>query len=274
MEYAGEDQRKFAYITHLEKRFEIARRTVGLYFRKPQGFAFRAGQYLDLRLADALTPNGLSPCAHSFSIASAPVESNLLVAIRCPTSESALENLHQGSKVTIEGPFGSLTLHNDYSRPAVFFAGGVGIAPFRSIIIQAIRTKQRHRIWLFYSSQQQSDAAFLRELQEIDDARYHVVATMTRMSQRECGGETGHISESMLRVHLRGEDLNRAVYYFSGPRGMLVAIHQILARVGVNQDRLRVDEKQAREVFCSHKLIEAGIGSNEPEKNPNRERPF
>ena len=70
--------------------------------------------------------------------------------------------------VKIEGPSGSLTLHNNVKRTAVFLAGGIGITPFRSIVFRAAKEKLPHRIFLFYSNRRPEDAPFLDELQALE----------------------------------------------------------------------------------------------------------
>jgi len=50
-----------------------------------------------------------------------------------------LGTLPIGSQVKIEGPFGNLVLHNDQARAGVLLAGGIGITPFRSILLRAAR---------------------------------------------------------------------------------------------------------------------------------------
>lgn len=53
----------------------------------------------------------------------------------------ALKRIPLGTAVKIDGPSGSLTLHKNSSKPAVFLAGGIGITPFLSILRQAAKDK-------------------------------------------------------------------------------------------------------------------------------------
>ena len=57
----------------------------------------------------------------------------------------ALSALPIGDEVRIEGPMGSFTLHNNTARPAVLLAGGIGVAPFLSILCYAAAERLRHR---------------------------------------------------------------------------------------------------------------------------------
>jgi ferredoxin-NADP reductase len=64
-------------------------------------------------------------------------------------------------------------------------AGGIGITPFRSILLHAAKEKLPHRIFLFYSNRRPEDAPFLEELQILQqqNANYRLVATMTEMKK-------------------------------------------------------------------------------------------
>jgi ferredoxin-NADP reductase len=116
-------------------RTEVAEGTMAFQFEKPKHFVFKPGQYIDLTLSGSQPglPNGLT---HTFSIASSPCDSELVVAtrIRNTVFKQAISILPIGSQARIEGPMGSFSLHKNTARPAVFLAGGIGIAPFFSML--------------------------------------------------------------------------------------------------------------------------------------------
>jgi ferredoxin-NADP reductase len=151
-----------AYQSTLLGRTEVAAGTMAFQFEKPRDFVFRAGQYIDLTLSESHPglSNGLT---HTFSIASSPFDEELLVTtrIRNTVFKQALSVLPIGSRVRIEGPMGSFSLHNNAARPAVFLAGGIGIAPFLSMVSHATAEKLRHPIVLFYANRNLQDAAFI-----------------------------------------------------------------------------------------------------------------
>src|SRR5688572_25635266 len=97
----------------------------------------------------------------------------------------ALGALPIGSHIAIEEPFGSLTLHKNSGRPAVLVAGGIGITPFMSMLRQAAKEQLDQRLLLHYSNRRPEDAAFLAELQRLEQQSKTVrlVAMMTQMSR-------------------------------------------------------------------------------------------
>ena len=126
-----------AITTTLRAREDVAEGTMAFHFDKPTGFAFKAGQAVELLIADPA--GGANDVGHAFSIVSAPFEGELVIATRMRDSayKRALKAMRPGAKVRLDGPFGSLTLHNKRARAAVLIAGGIGITPFMSMIRQA-----------------------------------------------------------------------------------------------------------------------------------------
>jgi ferredoxin-NADP reductase len=233
------------YTTKLNERRDVAEGTIAVHLEKPPGFQFKAGQYMDVTLIDPPATDAEGN-TRSFSIASAPFEADLVVATRMRDTafKRVFRTLTLKSEVRISGPFGSFTLHNDASRPAVFLVGGIGITPFRSMILQAAKDKLALKLYLFYSNRRAEDAAFLDDLQKAEkqNPNYKFIGTMTdiRKSKRPWLGATGYITYEMLRKWVR--DLNRPIYYMAGPPGMVAAMRQMLTTSGVGDDDIRTEE--------------------------------
>lgn len=217
----------------------VAERTQAFHFEKPSGFAFRAGQAIDLMLP-TLTENG-QPARHTFSLVSAPHEGRLTVATRLRGSayKERLRALAPGAAVQVDGPFGSLTLHQEVGRDAVLNAGGIGITPFVSILRQAAQQRPERQFVLVYSNRQARDAAYLDELLALA-ATYpglRVIATLTQADAVPPGwtGRTGRISGPLLA----GIAARMPIYYVAGPPAFVEAVQADLARIGVDEDDIR-----------------------------------
>jgi ferredoxin-NADP reductase len=233
------------YPTTLIGRTEVAEGTMAFRFEKPLNFAFKAGQYIDLTLSgpESGPSNGLT---HTFSIASSPFDEELVVTTRMRNTafKQALSILPIGSGARIEGPMGSFTLHKNTARPAVLLAGGIGIAPFLSILSHANQEKLRHPIVLFYANRYMEDAAFMDALWGLERAnpRFRFIPTLTRTDKNYRGwkGETGHINSEMLLTKvgiLRGP-----IFYIAGPPTMVAATRRTLNEAGVDEDDIRTEE--------------------------------
>jgi len=158
--------------------------------------------------------------------------------------KNALANLPVGSPAQVEGPSGSLTLHNKPDRAAILIAGGIGITPFMSILRHAAHDALPHRLVLLYSNHRPEDSAFLSELQllEGENKNFRLVATMTRMgdSSSPWQGETGPIDEALLKR--TAAELAAPIYYVAGPPAMVAGLRETLGRAGVDDDDIRSED--------------------------------
>lgn len=233
------------YNVKLERSEEIAIDTMEFHFSKPANFSFKPGQAIELMLTDHHQPDA-DAISHAFSIVSAPFQNVVTVATRMrdSTYKRMLQALPAGAPAYIDGPFGSLTLHNNRARPAVFIAGGIGITPFMSILRQAAHDELPHRLLLLYSNRRPDDAAFLHELHGLEQQNRHfrLVSTMTASGQfnRSWNGRTGVIDAPLLS-DVTG-DMTAPIYYLAGPSGMVDAMKKTLNSISVDDDDIRSEE--------------------------------
>lgn len=229
----------------LERREQVAEGTMAFYFSRPPGFEFRAGQAIDLSLIDPPETDAEGN-VRTFTIASAPFESHLMIATRMRDTafKRVLGQAPAGLELKVDGPTGSFNLHKNAAKPAVFLAGGIGITPFLSIVRQAAKDGVRRSITLFYSNRRPEDGAFLDLLGNAakDGAGFRFIPTMTRMdtSRKPWSGETGLIDRAMLLRSV--PDLQGPIYYLAGPPAMVTAMRHMLASAAVDEDDVRTEE--------------------------------
>jgi ferredoxin-NADP reductase len=148
-----------------------------------------------------------------------------------------------GTGVMIEGPFGDLRLHHA-ARPAVVLTGGIGITPFRSILVEAIGNGGLpYPVVVLYANRRPHDAAFLDELRQLalKDPNLTFLPTMSGLDAADTwDGERGHIDASMLRRHLGG--LAGPIYYLTGPPGMVHGLRTMLVDTGIDEDDILIEE--------------------------------
>jgi len=173
-------------MSRLEYREELCEGTIAFGLQKPADFRFRAGQYVEIALMKP-AKRDIGGDTRTLSIASAPFESGLLFAMRLSKTafKQVLEALPLGSEIEIRGPAGTFALREDPRRPVVFLAGGIGLAPFLSILRQAFHDRIGRNIYLFYSNRCPEDTAYLGELQEWEKTNhsFRFIPTMTRMAE-------------------------------------------------------------------------------------------
>lgn len=233
------------YKIELIKSELVANGTMAFLWKKPQGFAHKAGQYGDWTLMDPPETDAEGN-TRSFSLTSSPLENHLSFAtrIRDTAFKRTLSKLKPGTEIQLEGPLGNFVLHNNAAKLAVFIAGGIGVTPFHSMLLFAAHERLPHKIFLFYSNRRPEDAAFLQELIDLQklNSNYKFIGTMTDMknSKMEWKGETGYIDESMLKKYIT--DLSVPIYYLAGPPELVAAMRKILNKSGVDDDDIRTEE--------------------------------
>jgi ferredoxin-NADP reductase len=229
----------------LRSREEVADGATAFRFDKPSGWVFKAGQFLDMTLLDPAETDAEGN-TRSFSIASGPSEDSLMVATRMRDTafKRVLKTMPLGTAVKIEGPFGDLILPSDATRSIVFLAGGIGITPFRSMLVQAAHQHLPHRLFLFYSNRRPEDAPFLDELETLQQAnpRYTLIPSMTGMatSHQPWTGEIGLIDQAMLSRHLSNSVA--PLYFIAGPPEMVKGLHAMLTKQSVSDRDIHAEE--------------------------------
>lgn len=224
----------------VEKK-NLADGTLGLYLEKPENFSYKAGQYALLHVPQ-LKEKGARESTHAMSLASAPHQDTLMMAMRISQSpfKQAINSMHVGDTLEIDGPLGNLWL-NDDNQPVVFLAGGIGIAPFYGIIEDEKHFEWPGPITLFYADKSPKDAVFLKELQDLENKNFVFVPTMTRVDKNDKSwpGERGRIKAELIQKYVK--DVCLPKYYIVGLPEMVESAKEELSKLGVPQDNIKVE---------------------------------
>lgn len=226
----------------LLQRSNVAEGTMAFKLERPADFDFKAGQSADVTLINPPETDAEGN-TRAFSIASPPHEKELTITTRMRNTafKRVFGAMKIGTEIMIEGPFGALTLHNNSTKPAVFIAGGIGITPFRSMILRATHEHLPHTITLFYANRNPEAAAFLNELsgQQDQNPKFRLVATVDDTEKSHAGwkGEIGHIDKTMIARYVK--PLTGPIYYLAGPPTMVTAMQRVLNEAGVDDDDIR-----------------------------------
>jgi ferredoxin-NADP reductase len=223
----------------------IAADAAGFTFEVQAPFAFDAGQTCDLTIAAPQYQDDKGS-SRTFSIASSPTDApRVLVATRLTGSafKRSLLDAPAGLEVELDGPFGSFVLHKNAAKPAVFFAGGIGITPFRSIIKDATERRLPHRITLFYSNRTPATTAFLPDIEawQRQNSNLRLVAAVVDPAGSEpWGHHVGLMDATFIAPHV--EDWASAICYLAGPPAYVKAMRTALAEVAADPDNIRTEE--------------------------------
>ena len=200
---------------------------------------FKAGQALMIGLQG-------SPLRKPYSIASAPweVKKTGVMQVLCQIDDSGaldphLELAAPGTQLDVEGPFGTFQLPSETDdRPMLFIAGGTGIAPFRSMIMERLARPRAPRVVLVYSVRSPEEFAFRPELEALQSAgRIGSYFTVTR--DTTWSGRRGRIDEGLLKEALPSTDAN---CFVCGPPQLVNDSIALLRSLGVSESQIQTEK--------------------------------
>jgi glycine betaine catabolism B len=199
-----------------------------LTFEKPQRMSFKAGQYMEWTLPHKNAD--IRGDRRTFSIASAPLESEVKLAVRTPEQGSsfkkALAALHEGDRIRVANISGQFTLPNK-NQKLLFIAGGIGITPFRSMVAQLSAKQLDCDIVLLYFARTRQEHVFsdvLTEAKSIGVQTYYLVDPL---------------DDDALKQLV--PDIDERLAYISGPPGMVDSFRIRLRKLGVKRSAIRTD---------------------------------
>lgn len=203
-------------------------------------FVFTAGQAVMLGLAG-------SPLRKPYSIASAPweVAQSGIMQVLVQVEDSGgldphLELASPGTLLDLEGPFGSFGVPERTGPPLLFVAGGTGIAPLRSMLIEYVARPTTHPAALVYSARSVDEFAFRPELTALESAgRIASYFTVTREEPSGWQGRRGRISEALLKEALPSTDSTCLV---CGPPPLVNDARALLTKLGVSEHQILIEK--------------------------------
>ncbi len=214
---------------------EIIQRTpdvMSIRFEKPQGFSYRAGQYVIVTLV--VTPdNSPDRMKKPFTLSSSPTEDFLEITKKLtghPFS-NALAALRPGDKFSINGPFGEFTFQGECDNVGML-SGGIGITPLRSMIKYSIDKQLGANIILLYSNRDEDDIVFRDELEKVkkENPNIQVIETITRPGS-DWKGLTGRINADMIKKFI--PDYRERIFFTCGPMKMVESMISLLKEMEI-----------------------------------------
>jgi sulfhydrogenase subunit gamma (sulfur reductase) len=229
------------YQPHLVRVDEIVdetidTRTLRLTFKDPglaSSFDFRAGQFGEYSVF------GWGEC--TFCIASSPTRKG---AIECTfkavgKATKAMRELGPGDEMGFRGPYGnSFPLDRMEGTSLVFIAGGIGLAPVRCVIWNALDLRDRFKdITIVYGARTVGDLVYKRELEE-----WQRRSDVKLWQTVDPGGETpdwaheiGFVPPIVEKAAPSAQDAYAIV---CGPPVMIKYTLPVLAKLGFADDRV------------------------------------
>ena len=204
-----------------------------------ENFAFRAGQYIDILLADGQR--------RSFSIANPPQDAqHLELHIRLVPDGHFTRHVFDGMKVKdilrFEGPLGSFYLREDSNRPILLLAGGTGFAPIKGVVEHALKIGLDRPMRLYWGSRDKAGLymdGLARGWQSALPAFDYVPVVSDQGPSDGWDGRTGLVHQAVM------EDLpdlsGWQVYACGAPAMIDAARRDFVTRCGLPQEQFFAD---------------------------------
>ena len=216
-------------ITFIEKRDEVDD-VVSFLFKPDDNSKWISGQH---GIFTVKNPGVKANMTRPFSVASRQEDGVVLLSMRIPENPSVFKQellkLRTGDTISMRGPIGPFVLDNSH-KPVVFIAGGIGITPFRALLLEAVNSSEKRpeAIHLLYSDDRGS-FTYKNEFDDLAKANSYI--------------KTGYFTnrnEFNDSISKRVEEYkNGAYYYVSGPPAMIKSLKKSLKDKGIKGSNIK-----------------------------------
>lgn len=198
-------------------------------FARPANFDFAAGDWIDIQFDGRKLNGGIT-----YSISSSPTESDIRITFRDGISEfkKALQAIQLDDRLSITQYGNDYNFQLKKSQSSVLIAGGVGIAPFRSMIKEMFDNKDMNTVTLIYLNQN-GNFLFRDKLDTWAKALPNL--TITYISTKEINRKK---REKLILSLIKNTNQN---FYISGPPAMVESNEHLLIDAGVHIRDIRID---------------------------------
>jgi predicted ferric reductase len=206
--------------------------------RDHEGMRFKPGQFAWIKL-------GASPYTveeHPFSFSSSALEPRRLeFGIKeLGDFTSGIGDVPIGTAAYLDGPHGAFSPDLEPAAGYVFYAGGVGITPFMSMLRTLADRGDKRPLLLFYGDKSWEATAFTDALAELEQRLDLTIVYVLEEPPEGWDGEEGFIDAGVLERHLPDEGIER-LHLICGPEPMLDAVEQALEQREVPMRLIRFE---------------------------------
>lgn len=205
---------------------------VSFMFQSSTPLVWTAGQFLRYTLPHS-DPDDRGTTRY-FTIASAPFEGHVMLTTRFASERSssfkrALRQLAPGAEVEVDEPDGDFVLAEP-SGEDVLIAGGIGITPFRAMLLDRDHRDRPIQARLLYANRT-PEFVFKGEMDNLAGRNPRLAIRYLVSPAR--------VTEASIRD--AAPDLAKPIFYISGPEPFVESLGGLLLRLGVPEGHVRRD---------------------------------
>ena len=215
--------------------------------------AFQPGQYITLRV-DLPTPT--SP--RNYSLSDPPGNGHYRISVKRETGDKAEtpdglvstflhEQVRVGDVIEVGPPCGEFTLdpsENSEEGPIILMAGGIGVTPILSMAKSLVQAGHQAPIRLVQAAKNSRVQAFEGEIRDLAKQNENFESQIvfdepleSDVRENRCD-RVGTVGSELLEELAAME---RATFYFCGPKPFMKEVYSGLKRYGVDESRIRYE---------------------------------
>jgi Na+-transporting NADH:ubiquinone oxidoreductase subunit F len=210
----------------------------------PKEISYKAGQFIQLETPPyELTDE---PVYRAYSMSSNPTNKNHIeLEIRKVPNGICTTYIHkylkEGDKIKFNGPYGDFYLR-DTDRRILFIAGGSGMAPIKSILLNMRDKQNTRKATYFFGARSKKDLFLVDKMNELENdlADFTFIPALSQPQPEDnWEGETGLITDVLAKHIESGEDTEA---YLCGSPGMIDACVKVLTDKGIPEELIYFDK--------------------------------
>jgi ferredoxin-NADP reductase len=199
-----------------------------------QTLEYKAGQFFSLTL---LNPPFTDQRGNSrfFGFVNSPTEvkkAAMVTKIGVSAFKKSLMALSVSAQVQIDSVGGHTVLPSDINQKVVLIAGGIGIAPFMSILRFIKEKSLPYEISLIYVNKDRETAVFLDEIESYskENKLFKFFPVFS---------ETKTINPDLIKDNL--SELSNKIYYITGEQTFVIQVFKLLKELGVEAKNISME---------------------------------
>ena len=235
------------YLVTVESMVDITHDIKEVTFSLPEAINFRAGQYVQL-----ITPpydKVKESVMRAYSMSSEPSRKrHLELLIRLVPQGLATTYIHNfmkvGDQIKLTGPFGEFYLRNSDSD-IVFIAGGSGMAPIKSIILDMLEHGNNRQAYYFFGARSRRDMFYLDLFAKIEEQLpnlHFIPALSDPVPEDNWVGEVGLITDVVDRYLSKQGKRQREAYLCGSPGIINACVNGVLKKHEIFEDKIFYDK--------------------------------
>jgi Na+-transporting NADH:ubiquinone oxidoreductase subunit F len=234
------------YISEVSSIKDVTHDIKEVFFEFDDEIKFRAGQYVQLIVPQYRDIKGETMRAYSMS-SQPSVRNGVELLIRLVPNGIVTTYVHElmkeGDSVRVLGPFGDFYLRES-GADIIFIAGGSGMAPIKSIILDMREKGIDRNAYYFFGARSKRDLFYLDMLQSIEKEmpNFHFIPALSEpLPEDNWEGETGLITDVVDR-YLSSQGALEREGYLCGSPGMINACISVLTKHNIPEDKIFFDK--------------------------------